>query len=170
MCDCILCRGWLRAVAHRTTSARCKWRSILDAADAPPASISVLHDTPLPLSQPHCHRSPFPLRLRFISDSLFDVRIVLLLRSHCIAECVHRTAYRKVFFKKIHYSRQNCKGSLRQNSLPIVSQFCPCTSAVFRVVELKKKYFLSDGVAVATSFLLKKKSKKKKIFDFILNF
>ena len=135
MCDCILHWGWLRAVAHRATSAICKWRKTLDTADAPPAYSGALHKTPLPLSQPHCQRSPFPLRPRFISNSLFDVRIVLLLRSDCIAECVHRTAYRKVFFRKIHYSRQNCKGSLRLHSLPIVSKYSPCTSAVFRVVD-----------------------------------
>ena len=135
VCDCILCRGWLRAVAHRATSDRCKWRIILDTAEAPPASISVLHKTPLPLRQPHCHRSPFPLRPRFISNSLFDVRIVLLLRSNCIAECVHRTAVRKVFFRKIHYSRQNCKGSLRQSRRAVARQLCPCTSAVCSVVD-----------------------------------
>lgn len=135
VCDCILHRGWLRAVALRATSTICKWRKILDSADAPPAHSSELHKTPLPLRQPLCQRSPFPLRPRFISNSLFDVRIVLLLRSNCNAECVHRTAVRKVFFRKIHYSRQNCKGSLRLHSLPTVSQYSPCTSAVFRVVE-----------------------------------
>ena len=162
MCDCILHRGWLRAVAHRATSAICKWRRTLVTAEAPPAYSGALHKTPLPLSQPHCHRSPFPLRHRFISNSLFDVRLVLLLRSYCIAECVHRTADRKVFFSKLHYSRQNCKGSLRQSIHSIARQLCPCTSAVCSVVLKKKKTFLSDGVAEATSFLLKKKSKKKK--------
>ena len=111
---------------------------------------------------PHPHKHPHPF------DGLPSVVVFYVLRLY--AECVHRTAYRKVFFRKIHYSRHNCKGSLRLYSLPIVSQYSPCTCAVFRVAELKKKYFLSDGVAVATSFLLKKKSKKKKIFDFILNF
>lgn len=135
VCDYILHWGWLRAVAHRATSAICKWRTTLDTADAPPAYSGALHKTPLPLRQPHCQRSPFPPRPRFISNSLFDVRPVLLLRSYCIAECVHRTAERKVFFRKVHYSRQNCKGSLRQSIHAIARQLCPCTSAVFRVVD-----------------------------------
>ena len=135
MYDCILHRGWLRAVAHRATSAICKWRSTLVAAEAPPADSGALHKTPLPLRQPHCQRSPFPLRHRFISNSLFDVRIVLLLRSNCIAECVHRTACRKFFFCKVHSSRQNCKGSLRQSIHALARQLCPCTSAVCSVVD-----------------------------------
>ena len=135
VCVYILHRGWLRAVAHRATSTICKWRTILDSADAPPAYSSALHETPLPLSQPHCQRSPFPLLPRFISNSLFAIRIVLLLRSYCIAKCVHRTAVRKVFFRKIHYSRQNCKGSLRQSNHALARQLCPCTSAVCSVVD-----------------------------------
>ena len=94
-------------------------------------------------------------------DGLPLVGVFYVLR--LCAECVHRTAERKVFFRKVHYSRQNCKGSLRQSRRAVARQLCPCTSAVCSVVGLKKKTFLSDGVAEATSFLLKKKSKKKKI-------